>query len=262
MLRKPLVMGNWKMHGSRQSVKKLMDDIRLDDETCKRVEVVVLPSFVHLQMVNDVLHRFHHSLIGLGAQDVYLHTQGAYTGEVSGPMLADVGCQYVLVGHSERRHVLQESDVLVAQKYHAALQAGLHPVLCVGETRAEREANLTETIIEQQLSAVLAEAGAEAFQQSVIAYEPVWAIGTGLSASPEEAQAVHLFIRNWLKAHQRDGGDRIRIIYGGSLKPDNAAQLFDMPDIDGGLIGGAALDGMSFSTICELILRKLQYNLH
>jgi len=246
-VRKPLIAGNWKMHGSSSQVKELIEGIKRGANDFKPIDILVLPSFPYLREVHQLLQ---HTTIQLGAQNLYLGAQGAFTGEVSGPMLADVGCQYVLIGHSERRHILGDSLPLVAAKFKAAVDAGLTPILCVGETQGEREQGATESIINAQLDSVIQHAGINAFQQAVIAYEPVWAIGTGLTATPELAQAVHCYIRQHFAQNQVDLGKALRILYGGSMKPDNAAALLAMPDIDGGLIGGASLSAESFLKIC------------
>lgn len=257
-MRTPLIAGNWKMHGSLSEVKTLIRGIKqgIDQNAAlSSVDILVLPSFVHLLFVKDLLTS---TSIILGAQNIYTGMAGAFTGEVSGNMLAEIGCQYVLVGHSERRAIFHENHALVASKFKAALQAGLKPILCVGETQTERENGETESIISAQLESVIELTGIEAFQQAVIAYEPVWAIGTGLTATPEQAQAVHAYIRELIKQNKVDIAETIRILYGGSMKAENAASLLAMPDIDGGLIGGASLDAMSFVKICAAGLLKLE----
>lgn len=234
------------MHGSRSSVQALVNGIKqgvVDTE----VNVLVLPTFVHLSEVAALLN---HSPVLLGAQDLYMGAQGAFTGEVSGPMLKDVGCQYVLIGHSERRSIFHEGLELVAAKFKAAIEAGLTPILCIGETKEEREQHKTESVIREQLMSVIEAAGIDAFKQAVIAYEPVWAIGTGLTATPEQAQTVHAFIRGLISKINIDIANTICILYGGSMKAENAASLLAMADIDGGLIGGASLDAASFLAIC------------
>lgn len=245
-MRRPLVAGNWKMHGSRASAIELVGAVAaaLPDG----VAVAVLPPFPYL----DGLSALHGaSGIAFGAQDLSEHAQGAYTGEVAGSMLKDVGCRYVLVGHSERRQYHMESDERVAAKFAAAQASGLVPILCVGETRAEREAAQTEAVIARQLDAVVARVGAAAFAQAVVAYEPVWAIGTGLTASPEQAQAVHAFIRDKFVRLDATIASSLQLLYGGSVKPGNAAELFGQPDVDGGLIGGASLVASDFIAICQ-----------
>jgi triosephosphate isomerase len=186
----------------------------------------------------------------MGSQDISVHESGAYTGEVSGPMLADFECKYAIVGHSERRTYHGESDALVAEKFEAALKFGLTPIFCVGETLEEREQGVTEQVIARQVDAVIERGGVEMLGKGVIAYEPVWAIGTGKTATPEQAQEVHAFIRGRVASHSADVAEGIRILYGGSMKPDNAAELMAKPDIDGGLIGGASLKAEDFLGIC------------
>lgn len=245
-MRKPLIAGNWKMNGSLTSVIHLADGVSQGAAVLPDVDIVVLPPLVYLSTVQAHLSNY----VRLGAQNLYPGDQGAFTGEVSGRMLKDLGCQYVLVGHSERRTLLGDDFAQVSAKFIAAQASGLTPILCVGETRAEREAGQTERVIAAQLEAVMAEAGVAAFAKAVIAYEPVWAIGTGLTATPAQAQAVHATIRQIIVKNQVDLGAAIRILYGGSMKPDNAVALLAEPDIDGGLIGGASLEVDSFLAIC------------
>lgn len=247
-MRRKIVAGNWKMHGSRVEANALLNGIREGLQEGVPVSVIVFPSFVHLPLAESQLAN---SEIAWGGQNLYLGQSGAFTGEVSGPMLKDYGCQYVLVGHSERRSLFHESSVLVAKKFKAALECGLQPILCVGETQQQRTEGQTEVVIAEQLRAVLELTGVDAFRQAVVAYEPVWAIGTGLTATPEQAQAVHQAIRDLFREYSLDVADTVRILYGGSVKADNAALLFAMPDIDGGLVGGASLDVKSFLAICQ-----------
>ncbi|TAK77757.1 MAG: triose-phosphate isomerase [Gammaproteobacteria bacterium] len=247
-MRKFLIAGNWKMHGSRSQVEALITGIKQGAAALSSpADILVLPTFVHLTQAHALLTN---TTILLGAQNLYLGTQGAFTGEIAGPMLVDAGCQYVLVGHSERRTLFHEDLTLVAQKFKAAVECGLKPILCIGETKDERERGETVKIISDQLQSVIHLAGIEAFQHAVIAYEPVWAIGTGLTATPDQAQEVHAFIRLLISQNHVDLAKTIRILYGGSMKPDNAASLLAMPDIDGGLIGGASLEANSFLKIC------------
>lgn len=212
------------------------------------IDVLLCPASVHL---SDVLEVVGNSAVQLGAQNCAAQDAGAFTGEVSADMLAEFGCEYVILGHSERRSLFHEHSELIAQKCVAASKAGLVPVLCVGETLEQREAGEVESVISEQLDAVLSLAGVESFSRMVVAYEPVWAIGTGKTATPEQAQAVHLLIREKIRLLDDNVAQSLRILYGGSVKPDNAAILFSQPDIDGGLIGGAALDAVSFLDICE-----------
>ena len=245
---KPLVLGNWKMHGTQQSAYALaLGVVTRAAEFCD-VDVGLCPPFVHIPTVAGVVFG---SAIRFGAQNVSEYGDGAFTGEIAANMLRDLGCTYVLVGHSERRQVFGESSATVVAKYVHAHAAGLCPVLCVGETLAERQANATEAVIEAQLEPLVARADAVAlFTDGIIAYEPVWAIGTGETATPEQAQSVHAFIRRRLTAVGPDVAQSMRIVYGGSVKPGNANELFAMPDVDGGLIGGAALKIEDFVAIC------------
>jgi triosephosphate isomerase len=244
-MRKPLVAGNWKMHGLRAEnanlVRALLDQLRPD----MRAEVLVCPPFPYLLETGRLLKD---TDVALGAQSVCAEALGAFTGEVSAAMLKDVGCRYVLVGHSERRQIYLESDALVARKFVAVQSHRLVPVLCVGETLDEREGNQTTAVVSRQIDAVLAVAGVAALGKAVIAYEPVWAIGTGRTASPQEAQAVHATLRARLA---RDGAADIALLYGGSVKADNAKALLGMTDIDGGLIGGASLKSTEFLAIAR-----------
>ena len=246
-MRKPLVAGNWKMHGSRTEnahlVRTLVDLLNPD----ALAEVLVCPPFVYLWETSRLLKD---SDVALGAQSVCAEPVGAFTGEVSGAMLRDVGCQYVLVGHSERRQLYGEGDALVARKFVAAQAHGLLPVLCVGETLEEREGDRTDAVVARQLDAVLAVTGVGALARAVIAYEPVWAIGTGRTASPQQAQDVHAMIRAKVAALDATIGASVRILYGGSVKASNARELFAMADIDGGLVGGASLKAEEFAQIC------------
>lgn len=246
-MRQPLVAGNWKMNGSRDSATALLEDVVQGLSPANR-EVVVCPPFVYIA---DALRLLKGSELGLGAQTVSEEESGAFTGEISAGMLQDFDCDYVIVGHSERRGLFGETNETVARKFMAAARQGLRPILCVGETLEEREKGVTEQVIREQLDAVLEAAGVHAFVEAVVAYEPVWAIGTGQTASPEQAQSVHAMIRARVAEADDTIADRLRIIYGGSVKAGNAADLFAKPDIDGGLIGGASLDADSFLSICE-----------
>ncbi len=246
-MRKPLVAGNWKMHGSRAEnaslVETLLDLLRPES----RAEVLICPPFVYLWETGRMLKD---TDVALGAQSVCAEPLGAFTGEISGSMLLDVGCRYVLVGHSERRQLFGESDALVARKFLATQAQGLTPVLCVGETLEERESGRTTQVVERQLEAVLSVSGVAALGNAVIAYEPVWAIGTGRTASPEQAQEVHALIRAKVAALDATIAGSVRILYGGSVKASNARELFAMADIDGGLVGGASLTAEEFAQIC------------
>ncbi len=247
-MRQPLVAGNWKMNGSRESVFELLKGIREGVKGLADVEIAVCPPYVYIPEVQGQLHG---SPVSWGGQDLSLQQQGAYTGEVSGSMLLDFGCKYVIVGHSERRSYHAESDQQVAEKYQSALDVGLVPILCIGETLEQREQNATEVVVARQLDAVIAQCGIAALKSGVIAYEPVWAIGTGKTAPPEQAQQVHGLIRGMIAQHDSAVAEEIQILYGGSMKPSNAAELISKPDIDGGLIGGAALKATDFLDICK-----------
>jgi triosephosphate isomerase len=245
--RRPLVAGNWKMHGSRAEAQRLVGDLIARKAGSGAAEAIVCPPFVHL---TEVRRQLDGSRIGLGAQDVCAEEPGAHTGEVSAGMLADAGCRYVIVGHSERRALYGEGDGLVARKFIAAGRHALVPILCVGESLDERQRNATQAVILRQLDAVLEAAGTPAFASAVVAYEPVWAIGTGLTATPAQAQEVHALIRGRIARNDATIAASLRVLYGGSVKAANAAELFAMPDVDGGLIGGASLKAEEFASIC------------
>ena len=246
-MRRPLVAGNWKMHGSRAEAASLIDGLIAMNAGSGTAEVVVCPPFVYLA---EVGWRLRGNAILLGAQDVCTELAGAHTGEVSAAMLADVGCRYVIVGHSERRALYGEDDALVARKFAAVLRQGLVPVLCVGESLEEREGGMTHQVVTRQLAAVLGVAGVAGFAVAVVAYEPVWAIGTGRTATPEQAQEVHALIRGRIAEKDATIAASLRVLYGGSVKASNAAELFAKPDVDGGLIGGASLKADEFGRIC------------
>lgn len=243
-MRRKIVAGNWKLHGTRAFATALVAEIAA--MPVPGVELVILPP---LPYIGDLIEDFEGTPLAFGAQDVSSNEQGAYTGEVSASMLVDVGARYGLVGHSERRQYHAESSELVALKFQAAINAGLCPILCLGEGLEQREAGQTEAVIASQLRPVLALVGVAAFAQAVVAYEPVWAIGTGRTASPEQAQAVHAFIRGEVAAHDATIAGSLPILYGGSVKPGNAASLFGQADVDGGLIGGASLVAADFLAI-------------
>lgn len=245
-MRRRIVAGNWKLQGSRAFAAALVDEIKRDAPAT--VELIVLPSFPFL---GETATQCAGSALAVGAQDVSEHAQGAYTGEVSAAMLADVGARYVLAGHSERRQYHAESSEWVARKFQAAHMAGLSPILCVGETLDDREAGQTEAVIAAQLQPVLDLVGVAAMAEAIVAYEPVWAIGTGRTASPEQAQDVHAFIRGQIAARDATIAGSLPILYGGSVKPGNAASLFAQADIDGGLIGGASLVAADFLAIAR-----------
>ena len=246
-MRKYIVAGNWKMNGSKQSVDTLLNDIKAGASEISEVEWIVFPSYPFLVQTEQQLQG---SNVAWGAQNLSDQDAGAFTGEVAANMLQDFGCNYVLVGHSERRAIYGESDELVAAKFAKAIAAGLTPILCVGETLAEREQGITAQVVNRQMQAVLAlENGVRNLQQAIIAYEPVWAIGTGVTASPEQAQEVHQLIRAQVANLDSEIAAKVQILYGGSVKPNNANEIFAMPDIDGGLIGGASLKANDFLEI-------------
>lgn len=246
-MRRKIVAGNWKLHGTRAFahalVREVVAGLPLDG-----VDVIVMPPLPYL---GDLIEDFEDHPIGFGAQNVSSNEIGAYTGEVSAAMLVDVGASYGLVGHSERREHYSEDSELVARKFRAALNAGLCPILCVGETLAQREAGQAEQVIASMLAPVLDLVGAEGMGCGMVAYEPVWAIGTGQSASPAQAQAMHAFIRGEVRRHDARIADSLPILYGGSVKPGNAADLFSQQDIDGGLVGGASLVAQDFLAIAQ-----------
>ncbi|MBD3754025.1 MAG: triose-phosphate isomerase [Gammaproteobacteria bacterium] len=248
-MRKAFVAGNWKMHGSKASILTLVSGLNAKVGEVGDVDIAVCPPAIYIDFVNRSLST---GKIAVGAQNMAEEpVQGAYTGEHSVAMLKDFDCQYVILGHSERRAIYGETDAQIAKKVKVALKNGVTPILCVGETLEERESGVMETVIATQLDAVIAEVGIAAFEKIVIAYEPVWAIGTGKTATPAQAQEVHAFIRSKLAKLSADVAQKVIIQYGGSVKPDNAAELFSQPDIDGGLIGGASLNADDFIAICK-----------
>ena len=247
-MRRSLVVGNWKMNGSRDKTRALLGEILAGLGQLANVDVGVCPPYVHLPDASELLKG---SSVLLGSQNVADQDEGAFTGEISAPMLLELGCALAIVGHSERRMIYGESSALVAARYAKAIQHGLVPILCIGETLEERESDRTFEVIGEQLDAVLNSSGVASLTKAVIAYEPVWAIGTGKTASTEQAQEVHAWIRAKIAKLDASVAEKIQILYGGSVKGDNAAALFSMPDIDGGLIGGASLDANSFLKICH-----------
>ncbi|MBQ55302.1 MULTISPECIES: triose-phosphate isomerase [Pseudomonas] len=247
-MRRPMVAGNWKMHGTRASVAELIKGLR-QLALAPGVDVAVFPPCLYISQVIEGLAG---KSMAIGAQNCAIEPfQGALTGEIAASQLQDAGCSLVLVGHSERRMLLGENDGAVARKFAAAQSCGLTPVLCVGETQAQREAGKTLEVVGRQLDGVIESLGVGVFSRAIIAYEPVWAIGTGLTASPAEAQAVHAAIRAQLAAENADVARGVRILYGGSVKAASAAELFSMQDIDGGLVGGASLNADEFGAICR-----------
>jgi len=250
-MRRALVVGNWKMNGSRDSIKALLRDLVAKvSHGINGVDIVICPPFPYLALAADAARGCE---IVLGAQNAWYEAEGAFTGEVAPVMLADCGARYVILGHSERRQLLAETDELIARKFVAAQQAGLIPILCVGETLAQRDEGRAQATVAAQINAVLALAGVAAFERAVIAYEPVWAIGTGCSASAQEAQQMHAGIRELIAGHDTEVADTVQLLYGGSVSPANAAELFEQADIDGGLVGGAALDASAFIEICKSV---------
>lgn len=252
MARKSLVAGNWKMHGTPASVDALLGALkRFSDDAAwdvERVDVAVCPPSV---FVPAALTQLTGSAVSVGAQNASEHEAGAYTGEVSPQMYAGLGVRYVILGHSERRSLFGEADTLVAAKVQQALQAGLCPIVCVGESLAERQQGITFEVVQRQLDAVISAIGIQALGDCVVAYEPVWAIGTGMTASPAQAQEVHAFLRGLMRRHSSVVAEKVRILYGGSVKAGNALELFACEDIDGGLIGGASLSAEEFLAICR-----------
>lgn len=245
-MRRPLIAGNWKMNLNRAEAVALATDL-IHSSSDADVDVLVCPTFVHL---DAVAHAIAGSNVHLGAQNLYFEGNGAFTGETSAEMLTDIGCKFVILGHSERRHVLGENDEQINKKVHAALAGGLIPVLCVGELLEEREAGQTQAVVQSQINGSLANIDEVQILQVVIAYEPVWAIGTGKTASPEQAQEVHADLRKMLsERYNPTSVEAVRILYGGSVKPDNASELMSQPDIDGALVGGASLKSDSFTAI-------------
>ena len=249
-MRRKLVAGNWKMHGNLVENEQLLNAIIASLDELRNAQFAVCVPYPYLSSVQSALQRTN---ICWGAQNVSQYEKGAYTGEVSASMLNDFGCTFVIVGHSERRSLFGEDNHTVAEKYVAAQRAGLTPILCVGETLDQREAGTTEQIIKEQLAAVINVAGVESVGKAVIAYEPVWAIGTGKTASPQQAQDVHAYIRSGIEAQNINIAKELPILYGGSVKANNASELFAMPDIDGGLIGAPSLIADDFIAICRAL---------
>jgi triosephosphate isomerase len=243
-----LIAGNWKMNGSKADAIDLLNGIKSGVGAVGRAAVAVCPPFPYLYLAEEILAG---TDIGYGAQDVSREESGAFTGQVSAAMLKDFGCKYVILGHSERRLFNGETDAIIARKYAQALAQQLTPILCVGETLEEREAGKTEAVVAAHLDGVINTHGVEVLAKGVIAYEPVWAIGTGVTATPEQAQEVHAFLRARIAAKSQAVADGVQILYGGSMKPGNAEELIGQADIDGGLIGGAALKAADFLAICK-----------
>lgn len=260
-MRKPLVAGNWKMNGSSESNKLLLEGILAQADTFSAVDVALFPPAVYLQQVQQALAQ---TGMFWGTQNLSQFEKGAYTGEISATMLADFGCEFVLIGHSERRCLYAELDLdqrvldrIVAEKYEMSVKEGITPIICIGESPEEHAVGRTEEVVARLLDTVIAYQGVEGLAHTVLAYEPVWAIGTGRSATPEWAQDVHSFMRQRVAKHDPVIAESLRILYGGSIKGNNAAPLFSQPDVDGGLVGGASLDVDQFVQICQAAVLKL-----
>ncbi len=247
-MRRPLIAGNWKMNGTKADAEELIRSIIAGVFEMRKVDVAVCPPFPYLFIAEQMLAG---TAIGWGSQDVSREEGGAFTGQVSAAMLKDFGCRYAIVGHSERRQFNGETDAIIGRKYAQAMASGVVPILCVGETLEEREQGKTEEVVASHIDGVLNLAGVEAYGHGVVAYEPVWAIGTGVTATPDQAQEVHAFLRERIANKNKEIAEGLRILYGGSMKPGNAAELIGQPDIDGGLIGGASLKAADFVAICQ-----------
>jgi triosephosphate isomerase (TIM) len=247
-MRRKLVVGNWKMFGRLARNQALLEGVKAGVSGLHNTDCAVCVPYPYLAQAQTLLQG---SAVAWGAQNMSQHEEGAYTGEVAAGMLAEFACKYVIVGHSERRGIYHETDEVVALKFEAAIKSGLKPILCVGETLSEREANITEEVVARQLDAIVNRSGVKALEKAVVAYEPVWAIGTGKTASPDQAQAVHAFIRQRVAKLDAKVAQGLSILYGGSVKAANASELFAMADIDGGLIGGASLVAEDFVAICR-----------
>ncbi|TCL05586.1 MULTISPECIES: triose-phosphate isomerase [Sodalis] len=254
-MRHPLVMGNWKLNGSKHLVNDLITALRSELSGVVGCDVAIAPPVMYLDQAK---HQLAGSRLALGAQNVDVNLSGAFTGEVSAAMLKDIGAKYIIIGHSERRTYHKESDELIAKKFAVLKDAGLIPVLCIGESEAENEAGQTEAVCARQLDAVLTTLGAGAFENAVIAYEPIWAIGTGKSATPAQAQAVHKFIRDHIAKQDAAVAEQVILQYGGSVNAGNAAELFTQPDIDGALVGGASLKADAFAVIVKAAAQAKQ----
>ena len=245
-MRRPLVLGNWKMNGSKASVDALINALKASAAARDNVTVGVCPPAIYLGQAQQLAAG---SVVKLGAQDVSVHASGAYTGEIAAPMVREFGCTYVLVGHSERRTYHNETDAVVVKKFAAIQAAGMTPVLCIGETLEERKSERTNAVVSTQMKAVIEALGVETLRNAVVAYEPVWAIGTGLAATSEQAQEVHAFIRSLVAEYSAEVAAALLLLYGGSVKGSNAAELLGQPDIDGALVGGASLNAEDFAAI-------------
>ena len=247
-MRKPIIAGNWKMNGSRSSIKELLEGVKAGMGDVKSAEVAVCAPSIYLA---DVSEQLSGSKVAWGGQNLSTEAKGAFTGEISADMLLDFKSEYVIVGHSERRTLYGETDQLVAEKFEVARKAGLKPILCIGESLEERESGVTNDVCSRQINAVIERSGVEALADGVVAYEPIWAIGTGKTATPEMAQETHAAIRKLIADKDASVAEKVRIQYGGSMNAANAAELLAMDDIDGGLIGGASLKAEDFLAICK-----------
>jgi triosephosphate isomerase len=250
-MRQRLVVGNWKMHGSTAQVRELIEGVAAGSADLKKVEIAVGPTLLHLGLAAELCASEAAGHLKLAAQNIFSEPAGAFTGEVSAPMLAEYGVNYVIVGHSERREIFAETDQVVAAKFKATQASGLIPILCVGESLAQRECGTSAEVVLAQLNAVIEAAGIEALQSAVLAYEPIWAIGTGKTASKEQAQEIHRMLREHIAKSDMAVAQGIRILYGGSVNAANATELFSQADIDGGLVGGASLEVEEFVSICK-----------
>lgn len=249
-MRKPFVAGNWKLNGTRATARALASGVLRGVSGIDNADVVICPAYIHLYEMSEMLQG---SALAVGGQSCSLETDGAFTGEVSASMIADSGCTFCIVGHSERRQLYSDTNESVARRFAAVQTAGMTPILCVGETLSERESGQMHDVMGTQLDVVTQLLGVEALANAVLAYEPVWAIGTGKTASPDQAQEVHVWLREQVALQDAGIAESLRIVYGGSVKPANAAELFGQADIDGGLIGGAALSAEDFTSICRSV---------
>ncbi len=258
VLRKPHIVANWKMQGSLQSIRELILDLSGKLPNFQDIKIVLCPPALYLQEVANILQTLEEPRrFSLGAQNVYCESKGAFTGEISPEMLMDLRCEYVIIGHSERRRLFGETDALIARKWLAAYHAGLIPILCIGETEEERDAGKTFEVLRRQLEVVLEHAPTHALGKGIIAYEPVWAIGTGVTARPDQAEAVHSYLRNWLKSQDPGIEKNMPLLYGGSVKANTVDGLFAVPDIDGALVGGASWIPEEFLTICRNAIARV-----
>ena len=250
-MRQKLVVGNWKMHGSMAQVRQLLEGVATGSADLKKVEIAVGPTLLHIGLAAEVCAGEAAGHLKLAAQNLFAEPAGAFTGEVSAPMLAEYGVNYVIVGHSERREIFAETDQVVAAKFKATQASGLIPILCVGESLAQRECGTSAEVVLAQLTSVIEAVGIEALHSAVLAYEPIWAIGTGKTASKEQAQEIHRVLREHIAKSDTAVAQGIRILYGGSVNAANATELFSQADIDGGLVGGASLKVEEFVSICK-----------